>query len=279
MSAAFQDENPQIVQANRSATNSIESIPSGSTPDYASDTAYETSEIGTSSLGRDNVSEAGTEDLSLDEDLTGPLEKLVKHGMSNIDEGLLMGNAILEQVEGYSRHHTIHSREINVNRVGDRNGDHVSEKRHDKLTGSNKTVLNGTNSLPNMEFSSLLADDGLATSSDVSLVLPLGQQQKLNRVLINMQRRLGTAKTDMEDVISRLNQEIAVKDYLISKVLLELMSIFKCFLLKWADGFFYFSKIVITSTLEYSRAGNAPSRSLMSLNVELKLKPTFELLI
>ncbi|XP_076938626.1 PX domain-containing protein EREL1-like [Bidens hawaiensis] len=216
--SSFQDENPQIVQANRSAANSIESIPSGSTPDYASDTAYETSEIGTSSLGRDNVSEAGTEDLSLDEDLTGPLEKLVKHGMSNIDEGLLMGNAILEQVEGYPRHHTIHSREINVNRVGDKNGDHVSEKRHDKLTGNNKTVLNGTNSLPNMEFSSLLADAGLATSSDVSLVLPSGQQQKLNRVLINMQRRLGTAKTDMEDVISRLNQEIAVKDYLMTKV-------------------------------------------------------------
>ncbi|KAM0061481.1 putative PX domain-containing protein EREX [Helianthus debilis subsp. tardiflorus] len=141
--SSFQDENPQTVQGNRSVSNSIESMASGSTPispDYGSDTAYETSEIGTSSLGRDNISEAGTEELSLDEDLTGPLEKLVKH------------------------------------------------------------------------------DDNIITSSDINLVLPLGQQQKINRVLISMQRRLGTAKTDMEDVISRLNQETAVKDYLMTKV-------------------------------------------------------------
>ncbi|KAI7733553.1 hypothetical protein M8C21_005770 [Ambrosia artemisiifolia] len=221
--SSFQDENPQIVQGNRSASNSIESMASGSipvTPDYGSDTAYETSEIGTSSVGRDNVSEAGTEDLSLDEDLTGPLEKLVKHGMSNIDEGLLMGNAILEQVEGYPRHHTIHSREIN--RGGDKNGngggDYMSEKQQGKLIGNPKKLLNGTSSLPDMEFSSSLADDNPITSSDINLVLPLGQQQKLNRVLISMQRRLGTAKTDMEDVISRLNQEIAVKDYLMTKI-------------------------------------------------------------
>ncbi|KAK9079978.1 hypothetical protein SSX86_001653 [Deinandra increscens subsp. villosa] len=218
--SSFQDDNPQIVQGNCSVVNNIESMASGSTPDYASDTAYETSEIGTSSLGRDNISEAGTEDLSLDEDLTGPLEKLAKHGMSNIDEGLLMGNAILEQVEGYPRHHTVRSREIN--RGGDRNGNgggnHVSDKQHSKLIGNPKELPNGTSSLPDMEFSSSLADDNLIASSDINIVLPLGQQQKMNRVLISMQRRLGTAKTDMEDVLSRLNQEIAVKDYLVTKV-------------------------------------------------------------
>ncbi|MFS7996860.1 putative Phox domain, PX domain superfamily protein [Helianthus anomalus] len=215
--SSFQDENPQTVQGNRSVSNSIESMASGSTPispDYGSDTAYETSEIGTSSLGRDNISEAGTEELSLDEDLTGPLEKLVKHGMSNIDEGLLMGSAILDQVEGY------HSREINrsSDKNGNGGGDYVSEKQQGKLIGNPKKLLNGTTSLPDMEFSSSLADDNIITSSDINLVLPLGQQQKINRVLISMQRRLGTAKTDMEDVISRLNQEIAVKDYLMTKV-------------------------------------------------------------
>ncbi|KAI3687118.1 hypothetical protein L1987_80809 [Smallanthus sonchifolius] len=221
--SSFQDENPEFVQGNHSASNNIESMASGSipvTPDYGSDNAYETSEIGTSSLGRDNISEAGTEDLSLDEDLMGPLEKLVKHGMTNIDEGLLMGNAILEQVEGYPRLHTVHSREIN--RGGDKNGNgggnYVADKQHGKLIENPKKLLNGTSSLPDMEFSSLLADDKLIPSSDINLVLPLGQQQKVNRVLISMQRRLGTAKTDMEDVISRLNQEIAVKDYLMTKV-------------------------------------------------------------
>ncbi|KAI3729961.1 hypothetical protein L6452_18634 [Arctium lappa] len=270
--SSFQDENQQIVQGNHSASNtasprihlnSNESVASGSTPltpDYGSDTAYETSEIGTSSLGRDNISEAGTEDLSLDEELTGPLEKLVKHGMSNIDEGLFIGNAILEQVEGYPRH-TIHAREINkVMRSGEKNGNGSNtayltrdrgdcvpqqEQEHGKFISdseklSNGSVGRGTSSLRrsvtvDTEFPSSLADSylipsrvaevskpvgflGNMESDDINLVLPLGQQQKMNRVLISMQRRLGTAKTDMEDLISRLNQEIAVKDYLTTKV-------------------------------------------------------------
>ncbi|KAJ9546648.1 hypothetical protein OSB04_019191 [Centaurea solstitialis] len=258
--SSFQDENQQ---GNHLATNtasprihpnSNESVASGSTPltpDYGSDTAYETSEIGTSSLGRDNVSEAGTEDLSLDEDLTGPLEKLVKHGMSNIDEGLFIGNAILDQVEGYPRH-TIHAREINkVMRSGEKNGngsnraDFVPQQEHGKFVSdsekhSNGSVGRGPSSLrrsvtADSEFPSSLGDgylipsrvsevskpDGFlgdVESGDVNLVLPLGQQQKMNRVLVSMHRRLGTAKTDMEDLISRLNQEIAVKDYLTTKV-------------------------------------------------------------
>nr|XP_043606430.1 PX domain-containing protein EREL1 [Erigeron canadensis] len=231
--SSFQDENPQIGQGNHSLSNA-ESMASSSTPltpDYGSDTAYETSEIGTSSLGRDNISEAGTEDLSLDEDLTGPLEKLVKHGISNIDEGLLMGNAILEQVEGYPRH-TIHSREINkVSKSDDKNGnggDYVSEKERGKSIRNSEKLSNGnlgrdTSSLRksatvDVEYSDSFTDDHVIPSSDENIILPLEQQQKVNRVLISMQRRLGTAKTDMEDLISRLNQEIAVKDYLMTKV-------------------------------------------------------------
>jgi len=51
----------------------------------------------------------------------------------------------------------------------------------------------------------------------------------LNRVLFTMQRRLVTAKTDMEDLIARLNQEIAVKDYLATKVCSIMLSRCKLF--------------------------------------------------
>lgn len=51
-----------------------------------------------------------------------------------------------------------------------------------------------------------------------NIVLPLNQQNKLNRLLITLQRRLATGKTDMEDLIARLNQEMAVKEYLKTKV-------------------------------------------------------------
>ena len=55
---------------------------------------------------------------------------------------------------------------------------------------------------------------------DTQVILPNDQKQKLSRLLITMQRRIGTAKTDMEDLIARLNQEAAVKEYLTTKVLL-----------------------------------------------------------
>ncbi|KAG4924567.1 hypothetical protein JHK87_050107 [Glycine soja] len=58
----------------------------------------------------------------------------------------------------------------------------------------------------------------LKSTGDTQLVLPLDQRNKLNRSLSTMQRRLGTAKTDMEDLIVRLNQEIAAKDFLATKV-------------------------------------------------------------
>ncbi|XP_019100929.1 PREDICTED: uncharacterized protein LOC104787667, partial [Camelina sativa] len=74
------------------------------TSDYGSDTAYETSELGSPSLGQDDISEIGTEDLTLDEDITNPIEKLVNFSMSNIDEGLSMSQTILEQLEDFPKH-------------------------------------------------------------------------------------------------------------------------------------------------------------------------------
>ncbi|KAK3040941.1 hypothetical protein RJ639_028815 [Escallonia herrerae] len=271
---AFQDENQRSTETNPSTSSTISSLqihPSSSqsviavsgshTSDYGSDTAYETSEIGTPSFGRDNSSEVGVDEMSLDEDLTGPIERLVKYGMSNIDEGLFMGQAILEQLEGLPRHN-VHARETNrtvENNTGNGNSSRapylagntmelLSEPDHGKVFGharklSNESVeseissLKGSDSsnsgFPNTFGNGLLdlprgaevskAVDSLGNtelqfSSDVQLVLPLDYHQKMNRVLINMQHRLVTAKTDMEDLISRLNQEVAVKDYLTTKV-------------------------------------------------------------
>jgi hypothetical protein len=64
----------------------------------------------------------------------------------------------------------------------------------------------------------ILGNTEMQFSGDAHIVLPLDQRHKMNRVLLTMQRRLVTVKTDMEDLVSRLNQEIAVKDYLTTKV-------------------------------------------------------------
>ncbi|KAK0595126.1 hypothetical protein LWI29_003825 [Acer saccharum] len=53
---------------------------------------------------------------------------------------------------------------------------------------------------------------------DSQIVVPSDQRLKLNRVLNTMQQRLATAKTDTEDLIARLNQEGAVRQFLTTKV-------------------------------------------------------------
>ncbi|XP_062229366.1 PX domain-containing protein EREL1-like [Phragmites australis] len=61
-------------------------------------------------------------------------------------------------------------------------------------------------------------DMQLLDDVDAQVILPNDQKQKLTRLLITMQRRIGTTKTDMEDLIARLNQEATVKEYLTTKV-------------------------------------------------------------
>ncbi|XP_048332586.2 PX domain-containing protein EREL1 isoform X2 [Ziziphus jujuba] len=264
--SSFQDENQHTSEANSLLSPNNPSLPtiiggSSVSLDNGSDTAYETSEVGTPRLGRDDNSEIGVEDLTLDEDLTGRIEKLVKYGMSNIDEGLFMGQTILEQLEGLPKN-KVHGRHVN-NATGKNiyNGNAskssflagsvmelLSESEHNKLIGharklSNESVGSDVSSLRGSEMSNYgipnssgngsldllgvaevsssmesLGNSLLHTSGGSQVVLPLDQRPKMNRVLLTMQRRLVTAKTDMEDLIARLNQEIAVKDYLSTKV-------------------------------------------------------------
>lgn len=271
---SFQDVNQQNSEASPSSNSTVSStqlpphsslpIVAGSssmTSDYGSDTAYETSELGTPRLGRDDNSEIGLEDLTLDEDLTSPIEKLVKFGMSNIDEGLFMGQTILEQLEGLPRHKMNDRHLNNVIEKDKYNGsastasflvgngmELFSGPEHGKVIGharklSNESFGSDVSSLRGSEISNfgipnssgdgsldlpggaegsstmeILGNTDFQFPGDAQVVLPLDQRHKLNRVLFTMQRRLVTAKTDMEDVIARLNQEIAVKDYLATKV-------------------------------------------------------------
>lgn len=234
---------------------------SSRTSDYGSDTAYETSEIGTPSLGRDNNSEVGMEDLSFYDDVTSPVDKFVKYGMSNIDEGLSMGQAIMEKLESFPKH-KLHARETRHNvdqnvsngsssKASHTEGilEHLSEPNQGKVVhhvrklsnesiGSDKSSQRGSEFLnvafPNsdglgpFDFRSgaetprtvgTVGDPDYQLPDDIRLLVPMDQRQKMNRVVTTLQRRLITAKTDMEDLISRLNQEIAVKDYLATKVL------------------------------------------------------------
>ncbi|KAJ8751627.1 hypothetical protein K2173_025783 [Erythroxylum novogranatense] len=267
---SFQDENQQSSEANQASDSTTFSLPnihhssssliagsSSVASDNGSDTACETSELGTPRLGRDKNFEIGVQDLSLDDDLTSPIEKLVKFGMSNIDEGLFMGQTILDQLEGLPKHKP-QARHVNHVTTKDKyNGskalflandgiNNFSETEPNKVLCharklssesvgsdgssqrgseiSNSGILNsfGDGSLDIPGAGELLgvseSNADLKFAGDVQIVLPSDQRHRLSRVLQAMQRRLATAKTDMEDLIARLNQEIAVKDYLSKKV-------------------------------------------------------------
>ncbi|KAK8706711.1 hypothetical protein V6N13_057788 [Hibiscus sabdariffa] len=272
--SSFQEVNDCSSEANIVGNSAISSnnIPPNSsishfagtssiTSDYGSDTAYETSELGTPRLGRDDSSEIGSGDLTLDEDLTGSIEKLMKYGMSNIDEGLFMGQAILEQLEDFPRHksHAInmnntlgkdihngngsrasfiagnglelfseiepakvagHARKLSTGSVG---SDVSSLRGSDmSISGIPNSSVNGSHDPPGtaemLNIMGTVGNSDPRSSGGTQIVLPLDQRHKMNRALLTMQRRLVTAKTDMEDLIARLNQEIAVKGYLTMKV-------------------------------------------------------------
>ncbi|KAI4379758.1 hypothetical protein MLD38_006012 [Melastoma candidum] len=233
------------------------SIPS----DYGSDTAYETSDLGTPVLGRRDSSDIGVEDFALDEDLADPLENLVKYGVSNIEEGLFMGQAILEQLEGFPEHKThvdhfdpslgITTENGSSSKISFLTGndaelfgenDHPKLSRHARRLSTDSVSSDGSSlrgsessnsAMPNSSSNGYLYLPGgievsnaretcgtndSHTSSNGQVMLPLDQRNKMNRVLVTMQRRLLTARTDMEDLLMRLSQEIAVKDYLTTKV-------------------------------------------------------------
>ena len=272
--SAFQDASQQNFESDPDSNNKAYSVQSplhsslslvaGSSSiasDYGSDTAYEPSDLGTPRIGRDDNSEVGTDDLTLDEEMTNPIAKLMKYGISNIDEGLFMGQTILEQLEGLPRH-KVNTRHANYITEKDKNNgnsynasllannsmelfsepehasvvDHVRKLSNESVGSDGSSIRGSDMSISGVRNSfgdgSLNLAGGASVSrptdimgqtqsqftSDGQLVLPLDQRNKLNRILLTMQRRLVTAKTDMEDLIVRLNQEIAAKDFLTTKV-------------------------------------------------------------
>ncbi|KAH9605038.1 hypothetical protein KSS87_016338 [Heliosperma pusillum] len=68
------------------------------------------------------------------------------------------------------------------------------------------------------EGSEGLGSEELQFPSNLVMALPLEHRHKFSRFLVAMEQRLATAKADMEDLVARLNQEHAVRQFLTTKV-------------------------------------------------------------
>lgn len=232
--SSFYDSNQHSLDANSSAGVIVPSYRLQSNTSIASDYSinsdYETSELGTPKHGRDNnYSELSQEN----EAKTPDQEKLFwrsKH--SSVNNSVLDKDEATHNSSKVSFHHVDemeppsepgnHRQGNHLRRLSNESvGSDVSSTRASEIS---KQYSLGDNSLdlPEGAESSrtldIVAESDLQFPRDVLVALPSDQRNKMNRVLTTMRRRLAAAKTDMEDLIARLNQELAVRQYLTTKV-------------------------------------------------------------
>ncbi|XP_041000095.1 PX domain-containing protein EREX-like isoform X2 [Juglans microcarpa x Juglans regia] len=221
--------------------------------DYGNDTPYEISEVGTPRRRNDNSTNPGLEKSVSEQYLIDPYKRTVKHGMFNrkfIQESLQrfsrhqmnMGS----QVNNIGRDEVIgnnsgakplridgtdffpelgdcevdgHVRRLSTESVGSDlssvRGSEMSNTGEANYFGGYPDHSRGSEAPKNMD-SFVNPDSQLPR--DLLVALPSDERYRLNRVLVTMQRRLATAKTDFEDLIARLNQEVSVRQFLTTKV-------------------------------------------------------------
>lgn len=237
-----------------SKANSDASLIIGSSiaSDHDNASSEEISELGTPRQGKDVSADPSMEPSTSEPYLIESLEKSIKYGIFN--KNFILEN--LEKFSRGKMHSGTESDcagdKHTENTTGSRflrgdGAEHLSEVEYCKMDGhvqrlSTESIGSDLSSMRASEISNLgiasLCGNGLidlpenaeaprtldSLSSDLQfhrdlLVLFLSDERhKLKRVLNMLQRRLATAQTDMEDLIARLNQEVAVRQFLATKV-------------------------------------------------------------
>ncbi|XP_074557227.1 PX domain-containing protein EREL1-like, partial [Curcuma longa] len=207
--------------------------------------ANDSSDIATERKGMIRVSQTSAEDVSLVPDHSVNVNVEIRND--------IIGGSFFDQPEDFNRgsklndrkEYLVPEREIVGGSSSRDRRESMSDQDHDTLPGharkfsaesfgsdisstrgSEVTYAGVTNSIWDGSLDApgdaevVNATDGSGTQilENSRIVLPFDQRQKLIRVLVGMQERLATAKTDMDDLIARLNQELAGKEYLRTKV-------------------------------------------------------------
>lgn len=222
--------------------------------DHGNDTPYEKSEVGSPRHLNDSSAGLGLENSISEQDLIDPTEMTARYGMFNrkfIQESLQRfsrrrmhtesdGNNVGkdEVIENTSNAKPLrmdgteffpelgdckldgHVRRLSTESVGS----DLSSVRASEISNVGAANLFGDYPLDHSEGSEAprnadsSVNPNLQLPRDLVVALPSDERHKLNRVLVTMQRRLATTKTDLEDLIARLNQEAAVRQFLTTKV-------------------------------------------------------------
>ncbi|KAL9267960.1 PX domain-containing protein [Drosera capensis] len=222
--------------------------------DYGEDSVYEISEIGTPKHGEYSVSELSRENSFSKLGFNGSPEAILSRSnslpMRNFMEAIRSFSRDKMLSRGADR--TANNDKFNqgtsrLASYGENGRESLSEEENNKgRTAHNRKLSSDSggsdassarfSEISNLGTTSAFADIGFnfpersdASShtnlnppvefpSDSGVVLPTELRRKFSTVLVTLQRRLAIAKTDMEDLVSRFQQETAARQYLVMKV-------------------------------------------------------------
>ncbi|XP_022721201.1 PX domain-containing protein EREX-like isoform X2 [Durio zibethinus] len=243
-----------VVTSFLSKTNSDVSpiISSSMASDHDNASSDDISELGTPRREKDNSADPSMEPSTSEPNLVEPLEKSMIYGIFNksfIPENL---EKFSKRKIRSVRETNIAGDKLTKNTTDSRflHGDgaeHLPELEYCKMDGhvrrlSTESIGSDLSSVRASEISnsviaSLFGDglldlpenaeapetldslsSGLQFHRNLLVLFLSDERHKLKRVLNTLQRRLATAETDMEDLIARLNQEVAVRQFLATKV-------------------------------------------------------------
>ncbi|TYG98018.1 hypothetical protein ES288_A10G084200v1 [Gossypium darwinii] len=205
--------------------------------DNASDldnASSEISELGTPRQGKDGSAGPSMEHSILEPNLIEPLKKSMKKKVHSGLESDIAGDKVTENntdrrfLRGDGAEHLPepdhgkmdgHVRRLSIESIGS----DLSSVRASEISNLGIASLfgDGLHDLPESAEASRTLDSlspDLQFHKDLLILFLSDERHKLKRVLNTLQRRLATANTDMEDLISRLNQEVAVRQFLVTKV-------------------------------------------------------------
>ncbi|KAH1207328.1 PX domain-containing protein EREX [Glycine max] len=185
----------------------------------------EVSELGTPQHGKDNCSDQIMDNSTLEHGLINPTETNVHCATSS--ENFVYKDNITDKVTGYTAdaiaihldgtEFTPAVQDYNLNA-------HVKRLSTENITSDLSSLRNTetsnltTTTLVQDALHSLAGSHEASRNSDLFFTFPLDEQHKLKKILNTQKQRLVTTKADVEDLIARLNQEMAARQYLVTKV-------------------------------------------------------------
>ncbi|KAG2371003.1 PX domain-containing protein [Vigna angularis] len=195
----FQDNSPGSVTAHGSSAASV----------LGND---KLSELGSPQHESDKHSDQIMDNLTSEHGLINQSETAVDHATYGKDfvnkENSRGKDAIALNLDGtvFTRNLNVHIKNPSLESIGN------------DLNSLKNTETTTTTLVQDVAHDLIESHDEASRNLDLLLTFPLDERHKLSKILNTQKQRLVTAKADVEDLIARLNQEMAARQYLVTKV-------------------------------------------------------------